>query len=141
VSATAACIECLRRARLLAILAPYIERVATGAPGSRSPELLRLASEDLAEAVASRAADRLLSEAEEAAEGALREELERSGCWACCRHDPGYPSGLRDAADAPWALIGRGDRGLLAEIGEPAALVTIVGGVGPAPTGARWPGR
>lgn len=124
---SAACIECLRRARLLAILAPYIERVATGAPGSRSPELLRLASEDLVEAVASRAADRLLTEAEEAGEGALRDELERAGCWACCRHDPAYPSGLRDAADAPWALIGRGDRGLLGEIADPAAQVTIVG--------------
>jgi DNA processing protein len=111
----------------LAILAPYIERVATGAPGSRSPELLRLASEDLVEAVASRVADRLLTEAEGAGEGTLRDELERSGCWACCRHDPGYPSGLRDAADAPWALIGRGDRGLLGEIADPAALVTIVG--------------
>jgi len=32
-----ACPECLRRSRLLAHLAPYIERLATGAPGRRSP--------------------------------------------------------------------------------------------------------
>jgi DNA processing protein len=127
VSATEACLDCLRRSRLLAILAPYIERVATGAPGSRSPELLRLDSEDLVEAVAPRAADRLLTEAEGAAEGALRGELEGAGCWAFCRHSAAYPRGLGDAADAPWALIGRGDNGLLGEMADPSALVTIVG--------------
>ncbi len=57
-----ACPECLRRARLLARLAPYIEKVATGAPGTRSPELLRLSNEDLVDAVARKAADRLLDE-------------------------------------------------------------------------------
>ena len=35
-----ACPDCLRRSRLLAHLAPYIEKIATGAPGQRSPELL-----------------------------------------------------------------------------------------------------
>ena len=50
-----ACPTCLRRARLLAHLAPYIEKVATGSPGSRSPELLRLSNEDLVAAVAPRA--------------------------------------------------------------------------------------
>jgi DNA processing protein len=127
VSAPATCLECLRRARLLAILAPYIERVATGAPGSRSPELLRLGNEDLVDAVAPRAAERLLAEAEEATEGRLRGELQGADCWVSCRHDPSYPNGLRDAADAPWALIGRGDHGLLGEIAEPENQVTIVG--------------
>ena len=37
-----ACPDCLRRSWLLALLGPYIEKIATGAPGSRSPELLRL---------------------------------------------------------------------------------------------------
>ena len=37
-----------------------------------------------------------------------------------------YPAGLRDAADAPWALIGRGDPGLLDGL-EPFGAVTIVG--------------
>ena len=33
-----ACSDCLRRSRLLAHLAPYIARAATGAPGSRISE-------------------------------------------------------------------------------------------------------
>jgi DNA processing protein len=122
-----ACPACLRRARLLALLAPYIERVATGAPGSRSPELLRLGDEDLAAAVAPNAAGRLLSEAGGATERSLRAELDGAACWACCRHDSLYPAGLRDAADAPWALIGRGDPALLSSIAEPVDLVTVVG--------------
>jgi DNA processing protein len=121
-----ACAECLRRARLLARLAPYIERMATGRPGSRAPELLRLSNQDLVEVAAGRDAGRLLAEVSATAEGELREELAEAGCWACCRHDVRFPEGLRDAPDAPWALVGRGDPGLL-EILEPQASVTIVG--------------
>jgi DNA processing protein len=127
VSGPRACPDCLRRARLLALLAPYIEKVATGAPGSRSPELLRLDNEELAAAVARKEAERLLVEAEGATERSLAAGLAAAECWACCRHESLYPRGLRDAADAPWALIGRGDPGLLAELAEPADLVTVVG--------------
>ncbi len=49
-----------------------------------------------------------------------------AGCWACCRHDDLFPDHLRDAADAPRALIGRGDSGLLDGL-EPYGAVTIVG--------------
>jgi DNA processing protein len=120
------CPQCLRRAWLLAHLAPYIEKVATGAPGSRSPELLRLCSEDLAAAVAPNAAAELIAGVEHLEERRLRYALSAAGCWACCRHDPLYPVGLRDAADAPWALIGRGDPRLLSAL-EPEAAVTVVG--------------
>ena len=121
-----ACTECLRRAWLLAELAPYIEKIATGAPGSRSPELLRLSNEDLVAAAAPAAADRVLSVVEALPGSRMRGELMAAGCWACCRHDRGYPAGLEDAADAPWALIGRGDTRLLARL-EPEAAVTVVG--------------
>jgi DNA processing protein len=121
-----ACVECLRRARLLAHLAPYIERIATGAPGSRSPELLRLSNEELTKAAAPRVAGQLLARAGVTSEQSLRQALTLAECWACCRHDPRYPAGLRDAADAPWALFGRGDPALLAEL-NPAAAVTVVG--------------
>jgi DNA processing protein len=121
-----ACVECLRRAQLLAVLAPYIERIATGAPGSRSPELLRLSNEDLACAAARKDADVLLAATEGATEEKLREHLGAAGCWACCRHDPRFPAGLRDAADAPWALFARGDHGLLETL-EPDRAVTVVG--------------
>lgn len=120
------CPECLRRSRLLAHLAPYIERVATGAPGSRSPELLRLSNKDLAAAVAPKVAAQVLAQVGAVPECRLLEELVAAQCWACCRHDPLYPPGLRDAADAPWALIGRGDPALLARL-EPDGVITVVG--------------
>lgn len=121
-----ACPDCLRRSRLLAHLAPYIERVATGAPGSRSPELLRLCSEDLAAAVAPKVAEQVLAQVEVVPERRLVAEVVAAQCWACCRHDSLYPSGLGDAADAPWALIGRGDPSLLARL-VPDGVVTVVG--------------
>jgi DNA processing protein len=121
-----ACTECLRRARLLAHLAPYIEKVATGSPGSRSPELLRLCDEDLAKVVAPKVAGRVLARVGAVPERVLRDELADAGCWAVCRHDERFPIGLRDAADAPRALIGRGDPALLERL-EPEAAVTVVG--------------
>jgi DNA processing protein len=121
-----ACPECLRRSWLLALLGPYVERIATGAPGSRSPELLRLSNEDLAEVAAPKVATHLLGRVEAIAEQRFEEELAGAGCWACCRHGDLYPDSLRDAADAPWALIGRGDPGLLDGL-EPFGAVTIVG--------------
>jgi DNA processing protein len=121
-----ACPECLRRARLLAHLAPYIERIATGAPGSRSPELLRLSNQDLAAVAAPNVAAQILSQVEAVSEHLLNAELAEAQCWACCRHDPRFPTGLLDAADAPWALIGRGDPALLERL-APAEAVTVVG--------------
>jgi DNA processing protein len=121
-----ACVDCLRRARLLAHLAPYIERIATGAPGCRSPELLRLSNEDLAKAAAPNVVAQVLAQAAAVSEDRLRAELDAAGCWACCRHDGLFPSGLRDAADAPWALIGRGDPALLERL-APEGAVTVVG--------------
>ncbi len=121
-----ACPECLRRSRLLAHLAPYIEKIATGTPGKRSPELLRLGSEDLAEVVAPRVAKQILAQVSAVPDDRLLSELAEAGCWGCCRHDPLFPAGLNDAADAPWALIGRGDPGLLAQL-TPDGAVTVVG--------------
>jgi DNA processing protein len=121
-----ACPDCLRRSWLLADLGPYIERSATGVPGSRAPELLRLSNEDLVEVVAPKAGTELIARVEALSERRLTEELAAAGCWASCRHGDPYPSSLRDAADAPWALIGRGDPGLLAGL-EPFGAVTIVG--------------
>jgi DNA processing protein len=121
-----ACPECLRRARLLAHLAPYIERIATGAPGSRSPELLRLSNEDLAAVAAPSASARVLAAIAAVPERRLEQELAAAECWGCCRHDGRYPAALRDAADAPWALIGRGDPALLEGL-RPEGVVTVVG--------------
>jgi DNA processing protein len=121
-----ACPECLRRARLLAHLAPYIEKIATGAPGKRSPELLRLGNEDLAAVAAPQVAAQILAQIAAVPEDRLRAELVEAECWACCRHDSRFPVGLRDAADAPWALVGRGDPALLGQL-MPDGAVTVVG--------------
>ncbi len=121
-----ACPDCLRRAWLLALLGPYIEKIATGAVGSRSPELLRLDNEDLLAAAAPKVAGQLLGRVEALDERHLEAELAAARCWACCRHGDLYPPGLRDAPDAPWALIGRGDPGLLDGL-EPFGAVTVVG--------------
>lgn len=121
-----ACLDCLRRSWLLALLGPYVEKVATGDVGSRSPELLRLSNEELVEVAAPKVAAQLLARIAALSEEHLAEELLSAGCWACCRHGDLYPNSLRDAADAPWALIGRGDPGLLDDL-EPYEAVTIVG--------------
>lgn len=125
-TAPQACPACLRRSRLLAHLAPYIEKIATGAPGRRSPELLRLDDEDLACAVAPRVASQILAQVAAVSEDRLQAELSAAHCWACCHHDPAFPVGLGDAADAPRALIGRGDADLLGHV-VPSAAVTVVG--------------
>jgi DNA processing protein len=121
-----ACTDCLRRSWLLASLGPYIERIATGSVGLRSPELLRLANEDLVAVAAPKVAAQLLARVAALSERQLEQELEEARCWACCRHGDLYPESLRDAADAPWALIGRGDPRLLDGL-EPFGTVTVVG--------------
>ncbi len=122
----AACVDCLRRSWLLAALGPYIEKIATGEVGSRSPELLRLSNEDLVEVASPKVAAQMLARMEALSEERLIEELLAAECWACCRHGALYPASLRDAGDAPWALIGRGHPRLLEGL-EPFGTVTIVG--------------
>ena len=121
-----ACPDCLRRAQLLAHLAPYIERAVSGEPGRRAPELLRLDNERLAAAVAPRVASEILARVAAVPEERLCDELAAAECWACCKHDPAFPTGLREAPGAPWALIGRGDPVLLGRL-VPENAVTIVG--------------
>lgn len=121
-----ACLDCLRRSWLLAALGPYVEKIATGEVGSRSPELLRLSNEELVEVAAPKVAEQLLARIAALTEQRLNEELGLADCWACCRHGEFYPASLRDAADAPWALIGRGNPKLLDGL-EPFEAVTIVG--------------
>jgi len=121
-----ACPDCLRRSRLLAHLAPYIERIATGSRGARSPELLRLSDEDLVAVAAPNVAEQVLEQVRAVPERVLQDALVEAECWGCCLHDPLYPAGLRDASDAPRALVGRGDPALLQDL-EPEGTVTLVG--------------
>ncbi len=121
-----ACVECLRRSWLLSLLGPFLEKTATGKVGRRSPELLRLSNEDLLEVVAPNTGRKMLVELASLEEAWFVERLEEAECWAICRHDDRYPPGLRDAPDAPWALLGRGSLELVEGL-ETGAAVTIVG--------------
>jgi DNA processing protein len=126
VAEPAACLDCLRRPWLLAALGPYVEKIATGKVGSRSPELLRLSNEDLVEVAAPKVAGQILARIAALDEVRLQEDLLAAECWACCRHSAIYPDSLREAADAPWTLIGRGRPALLDGL-EAYEAVTIVG--------------
>jgi DNA processing protein len=121
-----ACDRCLRRALLLTRLAGHIERAAAREPGSRAAELLALEDGDLVAAVGGLQAGSLLEDAARADLARLRGRLRAAACWCVCRHDPDWPPGLADPADAPRALLGRGDPTLLASL-DPTETVTVVG--------------
>jgi DNA processing protein len=121
-----ACPECLRRAQLLARLAPYIERSVSAEAGRPSPQLLRLGDEELARTVAPRAADELLTAVASLPERRLYEQLTEASLWATCRHTECFPVGLRDDAAWPSALFGRGDPALLGRL-VPREAVAVVG--------------
>jgi DNA processing protein len=122
----AACDGCLPRLHLLGLLASYIEKVATGEAGRRSPQLLALDDEALAHAVAPRKADRLLTEAREVDAASIRRRVSTADCWAVCHHDQRFPAALRNAGDAPQVLVGRGDPAGLDRL-RPETTVTLVG--------------
>jgi DNA processing protein len=121
-----ACPDCLRRSWLLSSLGPHIERAIGGPAGRASATLLTLADEELATTVAPEYGRRLLAEVEGLDEEWFAEKLAAAGCWAICRHDPAYPSGLRDLGDGPQALIGRGDPAAITGL-APSSAVTLVG--------------
>src|SRR4051794_15540933 len=117
-----ACAACLKRAHLLALLAPWLMRGYRGP--RRLPEVLALGDEDLLDAVcgAKRGVlDRRLEgfDADRAAA-----EANRKGLATVCPHDLRYPSLLRDLRDAPAALYLRGDRDdILEMMAQPAVAV------------------
>jgi len=121
-----ACAECLRRTRLLGLLAPYIEKIATSRGGTRSPQLLGMPSADLVERAAPNDGERLLAEVAALSEAQLRGEIERAECWAVCRHDERYPPGLAEGPEPPATLICRGEASHLGAL-DPGMCVTIVG--------------
>jgi DNA processing protein len=123
---TRACGECLRRLQLIGTMAPFIEKVATGEHGRRSPELLALSDEALVRALSPRKADDLLTELGRSDLSSLRRNLRDTDCWVVCRHCDAYPEQLRNLGDAPPALVGRGDPAGLSLL-RPEGAVTVVG--------------
>lgn len=120
-SSLIACDACLRRSRLVARLAPNIQRARE--QGRRLPLLLGLSDEDILSAVGGAVAG-------PAADGfdadAIRAEVVAAGLFAVCRCDPRYPSALVPSPDAPAVLhvAGALER-FVALLAEPC--VSIVG--------------
>lgn len=116
-----ACDACLRRSRLVARLAPNIQR--SREQGRRLPLLLGLSDEDILAAVGGRRAD-------EIGDGfdpdSARDAIAAAGLSAICRCDPSYPAVLGESPDGPAVLHVAGAPGRLrALLTEPC--VSIVG--------------
>lgn len=137
---TAACEACLRRAHLIAALAPRIAGML-GRASQPGRALLALDDGDLVAALApgEDAAAVLAGFDPDRARGAAA----AAGAHAVCRHAGAYPSGLTQLVDAPAILFFLGDQRRLAKLGaEPA--VALVGSRRPSPYGlemARTLGR
>jgi DNA processing protein len=86
-----------------------MERAFAATPYPQLSGLLALDNEALASAAAPKVAEQLLARAAGLSERQLQSELRLADCWATCRHHDLYPEALREAADAPWALIARGN--------------------------------
>ncbi len=121
-----ACPDCLRRSWLLALLAPYIEKIVRRPPDALSLSVLELSNEMLAAVAAPQTAEQILARISAIPESNFLGEIEDSHCWACCRHDELYPEQLTHDTSAPPALIGRGDPALLSQINIDGT-VAIVG--------------
>jgi DNA processing protein len=95
----AVCDACLRRTWLVARLAGWIELARH--EGKRLPEVLALDDESLLAAVASSEMTRLRAACERLDLDGERGAYAHAGLSAVCRHEPGYPSALRDDRAAP----------------------------------------
>jgi DNA processing protein len=121
-----ACDLCTARAALLQSLSPLIELVATREPGSRVRELLGLEDAELTRAL-TRGKSARLERNRAPTTDEVRSRLNESKLWSTCRHRDDYPARLHDlGTQAPAALFGRGDRGLLERVQQELA-VSVVG--------------
>jgi DNA processing protein len=120
-----ACEVCLRRAFLIAHLAPRIAGLL-GSGDRRARGLLGLPEDDLLAAAAGRHVQQALSFLDTLDVELERERLIEGAFLAMCAHSPSYPSLLRDLGDPPAVLFGAGRPEALALLTEEPA-VTIVG--------------
>jgi DNA processing protein len=136
-----ACDPCLRRARLVALLAPRIADQLSSRD-NRARALLALPDEELVASLRGPAASaaELLAGFDARAE---RSAMEVAGVFAVCGHDDSFPSRLSQLPDCPPVIFARGDpAGLERVAADPA--VTLVGSRDPSPYGiamARSLGR
>ena len=118
-----ACAPCLRRAFLLAHLAPRIAALL-GRGDRRATGLLALPEGDLLAAAAGKRVEETIAFLDALDPDAERERL--AGSPVVCGHSPLYPPLLRDLADPPAVLFGAGRADVLRLLAEEPA-VTVVG--------------
>jgi DNA processing protein len=123
-----ACDACLRRSRLLGLLAPRIAGLLDR-PGSRSAGVLALPDAELVEAIAGEGAEDVRARLAELDAGREREALAERGIGVACRHRRGFPAQLADLHDPPTALF------FLGELPEVEHGVAIVGARSASPYG------
>lgn len=123
-----ACDACLRRARLLGLLAPRIAGLLDR-PGSRSAGILALSDMDLIDAVGGEAVEEVHERMAVFDAGTERAQLAERGIGVVCRHRPGFPAQLGDLHDPPTALFALG------ELPELERAVAIVGSRSASPYG------
>lgn len=115
-----ACDACLRRTRLLELLAPRVEYERHRRHLGR---LLALADDELLAAVAGRARAGVAAQLAPFSPAQARLVAAGRGIALLCRHDSAYPARLLEAADAPAVLHVLGDPGALPRGGVPAVAV------------------
>jgi len=120
-----ACDACLRRAFLLAYLAPRIAGLL-GAGDRRAHGLLALPEDALLKATAGKRLGEALGFLESLEVDRRREGLAAGGHVAVCRHAQPYPPLLHELADPPAVLFGAGRAEVLALLADEPA-VTVVG--------------
>ena len=119
------CDACLRRAFLIAHLAPRIAGML-GHEHRRAHGLLGLPEADLIAAAAGRQVERALAFLDAFDVGVERQRLVDRDTVVACVHSPRYPESLHDLPDPPAVLFGAGSADVLGTLaGEPA--VTLVG--------------
>jgi DNA processing protein len=128
-----ACSPCLRRAFLIARLAPRIAGLLDR-PRARVAGLLGLSESDLLDAVAGPHAKQVLDELDRLDIGVEREALAGTGAAAVCRHSPAYPPPLLELDDPPAVLFVLGSPERLRALHQ-EPVVAIVGTRNPSPYG------
>jgi DNA processing protein len=118
------CTSCLRRAFLIAHLAPRIAGMLGGGE-RRASGLLALPEEELLAAAAGRGVEQALAFLEELDTDAERERLSSGGFSMLCTHATAYPPLLRQLSDPPAVLFGAGRAETFAVLREEPAVAVV----------------
>jgi DNA processing protein len=119
-----ACDRCLRRAFLVAHLAPRIAGLLDR-PATRVAGLLALSDEDFVAAAAGDAADSAWKFLERLELHAERRALEAAEVIAVCSHGREYPTLLQELSDPPAVLFGLGRAQALQDVREEPAVAVV----------------